>query len=426
MIDGRGRPVTYPLIPLWDGEQIYLTSSALFSRKLEHIRANPRVSLSITDPVAVGGAAGRATIQGDARIIEEDPHGGWERLLPIWERKEPSIVYFLKARVALPLFFERALIEITPRRALYWADGDPSTAPMLDADRRGGGVMRSTPELDARTGMEKLATYPYLVATWVDEAGYPVSVAVVAEVDLASGLARFRAPAGLTLPATEDISLTGSHIRPQPGYGYDERRHVTVWGPALVTDGTVTFRGRSAWGWDEAEVPFFEYSERSVGKSRKYFDALSAERGTPVKPRLSFGFLTLRATRLPFLTATLIPVALGILIAARQGSFDLVAALLTIAGACLRAARAERGQRRVRHDAGRRRRQRHADAVQRRLAGHPIRARQLPPDGGAVDGVLRPGRPHRVAAPGDAGLRGAAARSAWSGSWSASATPPRR
>jgi general stress protein 26 len=129
-IDRRGRPVTYPLIPLWDGEKVYLTSSVLFSRKLEHIRANPRVSLSITDPVAVAGATDRATIQGDARIIEEDPHGGWERLLPIWERKEPSIVLFLKARVALPLFFERALIEITPRRVLYWSDGNASSAPV--------------------------------------------------------------------------------------------------------------------------------------------------------------------------------------------------------------------------------------------------------------------------------------------------------
>src|SRR6478672_11377046 len=107
VIDAGGRPVTYPLIPLWDCERIYLTSSSLFSRKLEHIRGNPKVSLSITDPVAVGGATDRATIQGDARVIEEDPHGGWERLLPIWEKKEPSIVYFLKARVALPLFFER-------------------------------------------------------------------------------------------------------------------------------------------------------------------------------------------------------------------------------------------------------------------------------------------------------------------------------
>ena len=131
VIDAQGRPVTYPLIPLWDGERVYLTSSSLFSRKLEHIRANPKVSLSITDPVAVDGRLDRATIQGDARVIEDDPHGGWERLLPIWERKEPSIVYFLKERVALPLFFERALIEITPRRVLYWSDGDPASAPAV-------------------------------------------------------------------------------------------------------------------------------------------------------------------------------------------------------------------------------------------------------------------------------------------------------
>jgi len=133
VIDRDGRPVTYPLIPLWDGEKIYLTSSTLFSRKLEHIRADPRVSLSISDPVAVAGATDRATIQGDARVIDEDPHGGWERLLPIWEKKEPSIVFFLKARVALPLFFERALIEITPRRVLYWADGDAAVAPVATA-----------------------------------------------------------------------------------------------------------------------------------------------------------------------------------------------------------------------------------------------------------------------------------------------------
>ena len=38
---------------------------------------------------------------------------------------------FLKARVALPLFFERALIEITPRRVLYWADGQAPTAPAV-------------------------------------------------------------------------------------------------------------------------------------------------------------------------------------------------------------------------------------------------------------------------------------------------------
>ena len=50
--------------------------------------------------------------------------------------------------------------------------------------------------------------------------------------------------------------------------------------------------------------------------------------------KLSFGFLTLRTTRLPFLTATIVPVTLGILIAASHGFFDPIAALLTIIGAC--------------------------------------------------------------------------------------------
>jgi len=133
VVGADGRPITYPLIPLYDGDKIYLTSSTLFSRKLEHIRGNPKVCLSITDPIAVGGRLDRVTIQGDARVIEEDPHGGWERLLPVWERKEPAIVAFLKQRVALPLFFERALIEITPRHVLYWANGDPSTSPTMAA-----------------------------------------------------------------------------------------------------------------------------------------------------------------------------------------------------------------------------------------------------------------------------------------------------
>jgi general stress protein 26 len=131
VVDAAGRPVTYPLIPLYDGRRIYLTSSTLFSRKLEHIKGNPKVALSITDPVAVGGRTDRVTIQGDARVIEEDPHGGWERLLPIWEKKEPSIVYFLTQRVALPLFFERSLIEITPRRAFYWAQGGAASVPEI-------------------------------------------------------------------------------------------------------------------------------------------------------------------------------------------------------------------------------------------------------------------------------------------------------
>jgi general stress protein 26 len=132
VIDERGRPVTHPLIPLYDGEKIYMTSSILFSRKLEHIKSNPRVSVSITDPNAVDVERfRRATIQGDAVVDDADLHAGWERVLPIWRKKEPAIDFFLGKRVALPLFFERGVIEIRPRRAFLWEDGDTSKPPQM-------------------------------------------------------------------------------------------------------------------------------------------------------------------------------------------------------------------------------------------------------------------------------------------------------
>jgi general stress protein 26 len=131
VIRSDGRPVTYPLIPMWDGEQILMTSSILFSRKLEHLKGNGRVSLSFSDPIALGGRKGRATIQGNAKVIDGDPHTDWERTLPLWSAKEPVILEFLKARVAFPLFFERSVIEVNPTRAMYWADGDTTRAPEI-------------------------------------------------------------------------------------------------------------------------------------------------------------------------------------------------------------------------------------------------------------------------------------------------------
>ena len=137
VVGKNARPVTHPLIPLYDGEKVYLHSSTLFSKKLEHIKRDSRVALALTDPVAMKGNPDRATIQGVARVIDDDPHSEWEGLiLDLWQRKEPSINDFLKARVALPLFFERAVIEITPERCLYWAGGDTRSAPAVTSAPR--------------------------------------------------------------------------------------------------------------------------------------------------------------------------------------------------------------------------------------------------------------------------------------------------
>jgi 1,4-dihydroxy-2-naphthoate octaprenyltransferase len=182
--------------------------------------------------------------------------------------------------------------------------------------------------------LERLAAYPHLVVTWVDDAGYPVSVATTFRIDQTDGDGRtvLNVPEP-PIPTDREVSLIGSHIRPQPGIGYDERRYVCVWGRAAPEDrGLVAFRGEHAWGWDEAEMPFFEYSERSVPQSRRYLERLSAEKGRVIKPRLALPWLILRTTRLPFLTATLIPVLLGLAIAARHGPFDWLVALLAVLG----------------------------------------------------------------------------------------------
>jgi nitroimidazol reductase NimA-like FMN-containing flavoprotein (pyridoxamine 5'-phosphate oxidase superfamily) len=137
VLDSKGSPVTYPLIPLYDGKRIYMTSSVLFSRKLEHIKKNPRVSVTVTDPIAADVEPfHRITVQGDARVVEDDLHSGWERVLPLWAAKEPIIKDLVKKRFAMPLFWERSVIEITPRRAFVWPEGfthrEPQTFDMTE------------------------------------------------------------------------------------------------------------------------------------------------------------------------------------------------------------------------------------------------------------------------------------------------------
>ena len=184
--------------------------------------------------------------------------------------------------------------------------------------------------------LAKIGTFPFVVVAWVDDAGYPVSVATEFEADPASGTLTLRSPAGdeLAIPTDRQVNVIGSHIRPQPGIGYDERRYLQLWGTvAPAGEGQLRYTPDRAWGWDEAEMPFFEYSERSVPQSRRYLAQLSVEQGREVKPRLDRFWLFLRTTRLPFISATAVPVLLGIAVAASDGAFTWWTALLTLIGA---------------------------------------------------------------------------------------------
>src|SRR6202163_3522717 len=178
---------------------------------------------------------------------------------------------------------------------------------------------RGCPEvarLEVADALARTRTYPHAVLAYVGPDGYPVNIAVDFTQSADAAVVNIGAIDRELRPADgQEVELTFSHIRPQPGVGYDERRYVNLWGPATHTgQGLQVAVGRAS-GWDEADTPFFEYAERGVPAGRSYLDELGA------KPRLSRWWTVFLATRLPFLTATLIPVGLGGVIASRDGAF---------------------------------------------------------------------------------------------------------
>ena len=177
--------------------------------------------------------------------------------------------------------------------------------------------------------------FEHAVIVFVDGEGYPLSVATDFRADPDHGVVALRAVGGdeLQPPLDEQVNVVFSHIRPQPGIGYDERRYVSLWGTLQRSSGDeLVLTPERVLGWDEEEVPFFEFSERSVPQARRYYEQVSAETGREVRPKLSFGWLFLRATRLPFLSATFVPILLGIAVAGYVNGFNWWLALLTLVG----------------------------------------------------------------------------------------------
>ncbi|MGH2661585.1 MAG: prenyltransferase [Actinomycetota bacterium] len=187
--------------------------------------------------------------------------------------------------------------------------------------------------VDAETLREIEEGYEHAVIVFLDRDGYPMSVAAGYRTDLQRGAIVLEAPAGETAPPEGEVSVVFSHIHPQPEMGYDERRYVTLWGRLHREGNELEFTPVRHTSWDEKKVPFFQYSELSVPQAHRYLGELSRQRGREVKPRLAFGWLFLRATRLPFLTATLIPVLLGVAAAALEGTWSLWLAFLTFLAA---------------------------------------------------------------------------------------------
>lgn len=181
--------------------------------------------------------------------------------------------------------------------------------------------------------LSRLPGYSHAVLVVPDEEGYPLSVATsvsvvdgtVAVTPASTGSRTFRDSIG--------AQLVVSHIRPYPGVGYDQRRYIELSGSLSVSGPAWRFTPQVVRGWDEQELSFPELCQRALPQARRYLAALSRERGRQVKPQMSAGWRFFLATRLPFLTATIVPVCLGLAAAAYDRDYSLGLAALTLLGA---------------------------------------------------------------------------------------------
>src|SRR5262245_57577025 len=89
----NGKPVTFHFLFSYEPSTglFSVTSSILFSRKIENIRDNSKVSLLFSNPTGSGIDKHAVLVQGVARLEEKDLDHGWERFLTDWREKEPYI-----------------------------------------------------------------------------------------------------------------------------------------------------------------------------------------------------------------------------------------------------------------------------------------------------------------------------------------------
>jgi Pyridoxamine 5'-phosphate oxidase len=133
-----GSPQTWPVSPrLRTDGRLLVTTSIGLPQKAFNVRRNPKVSLLFSDPMGSGVAEpGAVLIQGDAtaedRIVTDassDPD--LEALMETVTKRQPAGALWSSpiGRRMWWSYYMRILINVTPRRVLFWPTRDFTVAP---------------------------------------------------------------------------------------------------------------------------------------------------------------------------------------------------------------------------------------------------------------------------------------------------------
>lgn len=129
----KGTPVTWPVAPLFKSEtgRFFITTSIGLPQKAFNVRLNPRVSMLFSDPTGSGLTDPPAVlVQGDAeapdQVITSSPE--LEELFELVSERQPAGAMF-SADARADWYYMRLLIWVTPRRILWWDQGDFTSMP---------------------------------------------------------------------------------------------------------------------------------------------------------------------------------------------------------------------------------------------------------------------------------------------------------
>lgn len=132
-----GTPITWPILPFWRPEEgrFLVTTSIGLPQKAFNVRRNPHVSLLFSDPVGSGLAKPPAVlVQGDAEAPDEVVAFTQELEAELEEayRRQPAAGMYSSnplLRYLFDWYYMRLMIHVTPRRILWWIDGDFNQTP---------------------------------------------------------------------------------------------------------------------------------------------------------------------------------------------------------------------------------------------------------------------------------------------------------
>ena len=127
----NGKPVTLPLLPFYlaDTGKLVVTSSILFSKKVEHVKENSKVSMLFSNPEGTKNGKHVVLVQGNAVADDKDLDHGWEKYLTYWRKKEPYIDAYLAEREKFGWFWKRVPIVVEPKKITAWKNGDTTRPP---------------------------------------------------------------------------------------------------------------------------------------------------------------------------------------------------------------------------------------------------------------------------------------------------------